>query len=176
MWALLQAMRTNATLLRWSVVSPCPWDSKLIWLAPQFAVVPIISLHFYGLLFFFFFFLWPCCTACGILFPSPPRPPGNPHPLQWKHGILTTGPSGKSRAYVLEASSGLAFCICKCFLFFVHLDAKFSASASLLPQIHSHQAFPEFVTWLNIWGLQSPNFTSSPTFLSDLTFFSFLPS
>ena len=32
-------------------------------------------------------------AACGILIP---QPGSNPHPLQWEHGILTTGPPGKS--------------------------------------------------------------------------------
>ena len=39
-------------------------------------------------------FFWPHHAACGILVPQPgiePRPP------QWKLGILTSGPPGKSQ-------------------------------------------------------------------------------
>ena len=38
-----------------------------------------------------FFFFWLRRTACRILVPR-----WNPRPLQWKHGVLTTGPPGKS--------------------------------------------------------------------------------
>ena len=34
-----------------------------------------------------FFFFWPYLAACRI-----PNQGANPHPLQWKCGILTTGP------------------------------------------------------------------------------------
>ena len=40
-----------------------------------------------------FFMFWLLLAACGIL---APRPGINPTPLQWKHGVLTTGPPGKS--------------------------------------------------------------------------------
>ena len=44
---------------------------------------------------FFFFFL----AACGILVPWPGI---DPCPLHWKHGVLTTGPPGKSSKYFWE--------------------------------------------------------------------------
>ena len=40
---------------------------------------------------FFFFLLH--CTACGILVPN--QGLLNPCPLQWRHGVLATGPPGK---------------------------------------------------------------------------------
>ena len=39
----------------------------------------------------FFFFFWLHRAACRILVP---RPGSNPCPLQWKRGVLTTGPPG----------------------------------------------------------------------------------
>ena len=39
----------------------------------------------------FIFGLWH--VACGILVPQPVI---EPVPLHWKHGVLTTGPAGKS--------------------------------------------------------------------------------
>ena len=39
------------------------------------------------------FFPWPCCLACAILVPWPGL---KPSPLQWKHGVSTTGPPGWS--------------------------------------------------------------------------------
>ena len=45
--------------------------------------------HLQPVLFFFFF----CPSACRILVP---RPGIKPCPLQWKHGVLTTGLPGKS--------------------------------------------------------------------------------
>ena len=59
-----------------------------------------------GFFFFFFFFLsfidlfftfWLCLEARGILVP---RPGIEPVPLQWKHRVPTTGPSGKSCTYL----------------------------------------------------------------------------
>ena len=45
--------------------------------------------------------LWPRYAACGILVP---RPGMEPVPLQWKHGVLTTGPPGKSlKVYLTES-------------------------------------------------------------------------
>ena len=38
-------------------------------------------------------YLWPCCEWCGTLVP---RPGNEAHPLQWNHGVLTTGWPGKS--------------------------------------------------------------------------------
>ena len=46
-----------------------------------------------SLIFLSFFFFWPPLAACGILLPQPGI---EPMPLQWKHGVLTTGPLGKS--------------------------------------------------------------------------------
>ena len=43
--------------------------------------------------FFCFFVFWLCYTACGMLVP---RPGIEPRPWQWKRGVLTTGPPGKS--------------------------------------------------------------------------------
>ena len=43
--------------------------------------------------FSFFFFFWPPSTACGILIPDHGL---NLCPLQWKCGVLTAGPPGKS--------------------------------------------------------------------------------
>ena len=40
-----------------------------------------------------FFFFWPHPAACRILVP---RPGTEPVPLQWKHGVLTTGLPGNS--------------------------------------------------------------------------------
>ena len=39
-------------------------------------------------------FFLPCYVACRLL--VPPNQGSNPHPLQWKHGVLTTWPSKKS--------------------------------------------------------------------------------
>ena len=50
----------------------------------------LLNLSFY---FFFYLFTWPCRASCGILVP---RPGIEPHLLQWKHGMLTTGVPGKS--------------------------------------------------------------------------------
>ena len=50
----------------------------------------LVSQDFLSEVFFFFFF--GPCAACGILVPWP----GNPCPLQWKCGVLTAGPPGKS--------------------------------------------------------------------------------
>ena len=52
-------------------------------------------LLFWAEVFIFLFFLlfWPCRAACGILVP---RPGIVPAPLQWKRGVLTTGPPAKS--------------------------------------------------------------------------------
>ena len=40
----------------------------------------------------FFSLVWLHCEECGILVPSP-----GIEPLQWKHGVLTTRPPGKSQ-------------------------------------------------------------------------------
>ena len=42
----------------------------------------------------FFFLLWLSHVACGLHDQG-----SNPCPLHWKHGLLTTGPPGKSPAY-----------------------------------------------------------------------------
>ena len=41
------------------------------------------------------FLFWLHWVTCGILFPISMTRDLNPFPLQWKHGVLTTGPSGK---------------------------------------------------------------------------------
>lgn len=43
--------------------------------------------------FHFFLFFWPGLKACGILVPDQEQ---NPHPLQQKHMVITTGPPAKS--------------------------------------------------------------------------------
>jgi len=43
---------------------------------------------------FLFFLLWLSHVACGLHDQG-----SNPCPLHWKHGLLTTGPPGKSPAY-----------------------------------------------------------------------------
>ena len=45
------------------------------------------------------FFPWPCCLACAILVPWSGL---KPSPLQWKHGVLTTGPPGWSLSLCLN--------------------------------------------------------------------------
>ena len=45
--------------------------------------------------FLFFFFFLPHRVACGIL--EFPNQAWNPGLLQWKQGVLTTGPPGKSQ-------------------------------------------------------------------------------
>lgn len=50
----------------------------------------LLNLSFY---FFFYLFTWPCRASCRILVPWPGI---EPHLLQWKHGMLTTGVPGKS--------------------------------------------------------------------------------
>ena len=47
-------------------------------------------------------FLWLCwvlAAACGIQFPDQRS---NPGPLHWKHGVLATGPPGKSLNYLIN--------------------------------------------------------------------------
>ena len=49
-------------------------------------------------LYFFKLFFWPRCAARGILVPRSTAGGGggeDPSPLQWKRGVLTTGPPGK---------------------------------------------------------------------------------
>ena len=46
--------------------------------------------------FFFFFFFWLIQVACGILVPQSVI---DPHPLQWKLRVLTTGPPGNSQGF-----------------------------------------------------------------------------
>ena len=48
---------------------------------------------------FFFFLAAQYCAACGILVPWPGI---NLCPLQWKGGVLTTGPPGKSPDFFLD--------------------------------------------------------------------------
>ena len=55
-----------------------------------------------GFYSFFFFFFGPHRTACGILVP---HQGSNTCPLQWKSGVLTAGPPGKSPvAFTLDES------------------------------------------------------------------------
>ena len=54
----------------------------------------------------FIYLLWPCSEACGILVPWPGIEPIS---LQWKQGVLTTRPLGKSHSQVLLHSGYLEF-------------------------------------------------------------------
>ena len=47
-------------------------------------------------------------AACGIWFPDQGLYPG---PLQWKHGVLTTEPPGKSQGNVIFMSSYILTCL-----------------------------------------------------------------
>ena len=51
------------------------------------------STHTWAFSFLFFFFFWLHHSRCRILVPDQGS---NPRPLQWKRGVLTTGPPGKS--------------------------------------------------------------------------------
>ena len=57
-----------------------------------FIFIYIYIYFFYWSLVDFFFF-WLCFLVCGILVPQPGI---EPVPLQWKCGVSTTGPPGKS--------------------------------------------------------------------------------
>ena len=46
-----------------------------------------------GISTYMFLTFWLCYEACGILVPDQGW---NLHPLHWTHGVLTTGPPGKS--------------------------------------------------------------------------------
>ena len=50
---------------------------------------------------FCFVFFWLCQAACGILVP---RPGIEPAPLQWKRGVLTTGPPGWGCLWFFDSS------------------------------------------------------------------------
>ena len=61
---------------------------------------PVTSNHYYYYLIFIYF-LWLCqvpVAARGIRFPEQGLDLG---PLHWEHGILATGPPGKSQAIML---------------------------------------------------------------------------
>ena len=70
-----------------------------------------LSRHVEGLAFeILIFFFLPHCTACRILVP----PPGlNPCPLHWKHGLLITGPPGKSQKEIAFEATLLSTLICR---------------------------------------------------------------
>ena len=51
------------------------------------------------LIIFNFYFSWLCHTACRILIPSLGTTVSS---LQWKHGVLTTGPPGKSLTFFIN--------------------------------------------------------------------------
>ena len=53
-------------------------------------------LQVHGMLKIYLFIFWPCCMHAGSYFPNLGS---NPHPPQWKLGVLTTGPLGKSLEY-----------------------------------------------------------------------------
>ena len=77
----------------------------ILTLSPRFGEGDLISLIFYAYLFFFF---WPCCVVYSILIPWPEMEPvplaqgSNPHPLKWKHRVLTTGLPGKSSSSLFK--------------------------------------------------------------------------
>ena len=64
---------------------------------PSFHILSSICLGF--LIIFNFYFSWLCHTACRILIPSPGTTVSS---LQWKHGVLTTGPPGKSLTFFIN--------------------------------------------------------------------------
>ena len=77
----------------------------ILTLSPRFGEGDLISLIFYAYLFCFF---WPCCVVYSILIPWPEMEPvplaqgSNPHPLKWKHRVLTTGLPGKSSSSLFK--------------------------------------------------------------------------
>ena len=65
--------------------------------SPFFKRAPLFIFNMFTYLFYIF---WPHCTVCGILVPNQGS---NPHLLHWKHGVLATGPPGKSLFLIVEA-------------------------------------------------------------------------
>ena len=64
-------------------------------------------IHF---LFFFIYLFWLCHEACGILVP---HQGSNLPPLQWKCGVLTIGPSGKSLlVFLIKLTSVIVLLSC----------------------------------------------------------------
>ena len=64
-------------------------------------------IFYFFLSLFFYFVFWPYHIACGILVPWqewnlwPSYHHHSPNPLQWKYGVLTTRPPGKSPGFIL---------------------------------------------------------------------------
>ena len=54
-----------------------------------YGLLPLFSIVVSHFILLFYF----CCTTCGILAPLPVN---KAHPPRWKHGVLPTGPPGKS--------------------------------------------------------------------------------
>ena len=61
-----------------------------------------VSFSLWQLLLLFFFFFWQCHVAYGTVFAEQGS---NPSSLHWEHGVLSTGPPGKSLAAVTSGSS-----------------------------------------------------------------------
>ena len=58
----------------------------------------VIPTGLFSFQYHLYLFSWSNCGTCGILVPQRM----NPHPLQWKHGVLTTGPPGKSLSTIFK--------------------------------------------------------------------------
>ena len=66
-----------------------------------------------GGLYLYLFIFWLHCSACGILVPWPGCP------LQWKHGVLTTGPVGKPSVVLLKVFCSPHFVCFQKYLFWL---------------------------------------------------------
>ena len=64
-----------------SLVCCCPWDRSQTLLSDWTTT-------------FVYTLFWPCSVACGILVPQSGME-------QWKHWVLTTGPTGNSHLFIL---------------------------------------------------------------------------
>ena len=75
----------------------CAYSCKIsIFILLRMQVSLAYKLYYIRYFFFFFYYIYIFGhAACGILVPQPGIKP-MPHPLQWKRGVLTTGPPRKS--------------------------------------------------------------------------------
>ena len=89
---LEKEMATHTSILAWEI----PWTEKPCGYSPRVTESDMTEwlTHFQHTIIITFFWLYH--TACRILVPWPGI---KPMPLQWKLGILTTEPSGKSPYY-----------------------------------------------------------------------------